>query len=672
MPHPPLAQALRRGFLPVFALLALQSAAVVAQTPSPTTADGAVVLPAVSVTGAKRPQDPMSVDGTLETAEPEILRARGIASIDQLDRVFPDLHIRPRSARAYANLTMRGQTSSDFYSPSVLVLVDGLPQDFSLAGQLMPMQLERVEALYGPQGTLYGAGAVGGVLNIVTRRPDDLFRASAMAGISNRRREAGVLLNTPLVPGALFADLALQTRQELGRYQQMSGSDDVGGSRDYTGSLRLRYAPEGSPWDIMLSAARGIQRSTEEQYALANSRVALPFDSHYRLATTSLGLNASYDLGGMTIAWITGWQDRDFDRTIQGYYTPETQRTFSQELRLATTPGQGRAVDFVTGLYYQDVEFERRMPGQVSRQTLRSYAAYGEATWHITSRLDLTAGLRADTIDTTAEAHGFVPLRGSRNDSALSPKLSLGYRLTEALRLFALYSSGFKSGGFTRTVTPYNFAYDFARARTDNLEAGMRARLLDGRLEASASGYYAYTHGYQTFVGTQPVQYLQNVGDVESYGFDARLTAYATPALRLSAGLGLNHAEFVRYRDPTGQGQDNKGRRPAYAPAVTAQGEMAYTFALPRETGELVPHVGVTHVGRTWFDESNSVGQAAYTLLDAGISWNHPSGWGVHVYGANLTDKRYASYGFATGTPLGNAYQLGAGREVGFRVTASF
>lgn len=637
----------------------------------------ALRLPELVITGGKRDLDPMRLDGTLHSAGPESLTPRGITSLEEVDRVFPGLLIRPRSSIAYGNITLRGQTSADFYNPSVQLLVDGLPQDFALLGQLLPMQLDRVDALYGPQGTLYGAGAVGGVLNVITRRPDDTLRLGGEFGYSNRQRDAGALASGPLIPGTLYGDIALRWRERFGNYHPPAGgNDDYGGTRDLMGQVRLRYAPTGSPWDVMLNAGRSVTHSSEEQFVLGEdgirSRRAAPFDSHYRLATTSLGLNASYDLGGAVITTLTGWQDRELDRTIFGSHTPETQRSFTQELRLASSPGGGQAIDYVAGLWFQNLEFERRIPGQVSRQTIRSYAGFGEATWHITDRLDLTGGLRFDIFRTEASANGFIALSDTRDETALSPKIALGYLLTDEIRLYALYSSGFKPGGFTRTVTPLNFAFTYGRARTDNVEAGIRVRLPDGRLEASAAVYYAYTHGYQAFVGTQPIQYLQNVGDVRSAGFDVRLTARPVEGLRIDAGLSLNDAEYVRYRDPTGQGQDFKGNRPAYAPRVTAGLDVSYTLQLPREAGQLVPRFGLTYVGRTYFDESNTVGQGAYTLLDASLSWVVNPNLTATLYGNNLGDRRYATYGFFGGPGIGNAYQLGTGREVGLRVAATF
>ncbi|WP_187830021.1 TonB-dependent receptor [Siccirubricoccus phaeus] len=636
-----------------------------------------IALPELVVTGTKRAQDPMRVNGTLEAVEAEDLAARNLRSIDSLQRIFPDLTVQPRSGRIYSNVTMRGQTSSDFYNPSVQLLVDGLPQDFSLFGQLLPVQVERVEALYGPQGTLYGAGAVGGVLNVVTRRPDDTFRIGGSASYSSRQRDTGVLLNTPIVPGALYADLSLNWREQFGNYRAPQGDDAFGGTRDIGVQGRLRYAPAGSPWDIMVTALHNVVHSAEEQFVLGDagmrSRRVVPFDSHYRLRTDSYGLIASYDLGGAVVSALTGYQDRDLDRTIQGFHTPETQRSFNQELRIASTRGALRSLDYVAGLYFQNLDFTRRVPRslQTSSQTIRSYAGYGELTWHVTDRLDLTAGLRVDRIETEAKAEGFINFRQNRDDTAVTPKVAVGYQITEGLRAFALYSTGFKPGGFTRTVSALNASFAYGTANTDNFEIGLRGLLDEGRYEFSISGYYSYTDGYQAFVGAQPSQYLQNVGDVRSYGLDARVTARPFPGARITGALGLNDAHYARYRDPTGQGQDFKNNRPAYAPPVTASAEASYAIDLPGTAGQLIPFVALTYVGRTWFDEANTVGQGSYTLVDAGLSWVLNPNLRADFYANNLGDKRYATYGFSGG-PLGNFYQLGTGRDVGLRLTANF
>ncbi|MGO4831251.1 TonB-dependent receptor, partial [Rhizobiaceae sp. 2RAB30] len=423
----------------------------------------ATVLEAIVVTATKRVQEAFEVAGTVATAGADELRERSIVSTGQLDQVFVDTSIKPRSSRAYTNVTIRGQSSVDFYNPSVQLYVDGLPQDPATFSQLLPAGLESVELLYGPQGTLYGRGAIGGVVNIVTRKPDNDFRVEGTGTLQTTGGDGNLLLNVPIVVGVLFGDAALTFRREADEYTVLGTGADIGGTTDWNGRLRMRYAPEDSPLDIMVTAQRGKIDSTEEQFvmeAMFEDRIALPVPSSYELDTTSFGINASYDLGFATIVALTGYQDRDLDRTIFGSYTPETQKTFNQELRIASNPDQGNALDYVVGLYGQRLDFERRIPsaGMASQQTIDSYAAFADLTWHATDSFDVSPGLRFDYERAEAQALGGVHLNDDASFTAVSPKLGVSYAVSDDWRVYALYSTGFKAGGFTRNVTPANIA----------------------------------------------------------------------------------------------------------------------------------------------------------------------------------------------------------------------
>lgn len=648
-------------------------------TPHPAAAQsrGVTRLDPIMVESTKRAENPFDVSGSIQAATQDELQQRNITTVDQIDRMFPDVNIRPRSSRAYSNITIRGQSSVDFYNPTAQLYVDGLPQDQTSFGQILPQALERVEVLYGPQGTLYGRGAVGGVVNIVTRKPDNELRGAATFDVGNGLIQPSMYFNVPLVRDTLYGDLALTHRHEPPDYKTLLTNVPIGTTQDSAGRVRLRYAPAGGRLDVMVSAARDDLRSEEEQFVpkpLLAQRLAYPVPSFYRLQTSSYGINASYDLGPAKITSLTGYQDRFLDRTIFGSYTPESQDTFSQELRVASNPGKGNIVDYVVGAYFQHLDFERRVPAafQTSRQTIKSYAGFGEATWHVTDRLDLTAGIRYDHEEAEANAVGAVTLAGTKPSSAPSPKAAVGYRLTDDLRVYALYSTGFKAGGFTRNVTPQNIAFTYDPQTTRNYEIGAKYRTPDGRFELSAAGYYSYTSDYQLFIGLQPFQYLQNVGEVESRGFDINAKARVTDNLRLTAGAGFNRTIFTKYSNPATPGVSLVGNVVPYAPPVTVNVGADYLIELPNGYGQLVPSVTVSHVGRTFFDETNTVGQGAYTLVDAGLSWKPSGKVSADLYVRNITDQLYSVYGFNGGPFLGELYQLGRGRTVGGRLSVTF
>lgn len=644
----------------------------VAQTADPAGMDRVVV------TAAKRPQLLGELDGLVLLATGAALEPRGFQGVEQLDRVAADLSVRSRSTRAFANATIRGQSSVDFYNSSVQLHVDGLPQDQALFFQLLPVDLERVEILYGPQGTLYGRGAVGGVINIITRRPGDEFRVEAVGAVTELGETGQAVAAVPIVPGALYADALYAARREKGELTGMTTGARLGGANTEAGRFRLRYAPVGGALDVMLSYQHSVTRSGEEYFTpepVFDQRLVVEVPSHYRLRTDSYSLTASYDFGPVVLTALTGYQDRDFDRTIFATWRPETQKTFSQEVRLASAADPGRRAHYVAGLYYEELRFVGGLPAAslTAEQDIRTLAAFGELTWRMTDRLDITPGLRVTNERTHAEAAlGPMAIENRVDATSLLPKLAVGFQASEAVRLYGQFSTGFKGGGFTRAVTPATIAFSYDPQHSYNYELGARARSADGRIEASIAAYYVVSTDFQLSVGPVNGMYLQNVGTAKSRGLNLNARAEPLDGLALTLSASLNDSWFSRYDNPANPGVDFTGNKLPYAPSGMLNASLQYRFDLPGGLGTLTPHAGASVIGRTWFDEANSIAQGTYTLFDAGISWDAGRGVRLDLYGDNLGDKRYATYGFDGGPGIGNAYQLGRGRELGARLRASF
>ncbi|WP_110968664.1 TonB-dependent receptor [Pseudomonas huaxiensis] len=663
-------------FLPYpLSLLAL-ALAIPAQADD--TTSPALELPAVTVKATKRDQQLQDIAGAADVATADEILPRGLRRVDQLDRVFTDVHIRQRSSRAFDNFTIRGQSSPDFYNPAAQLLVDGLPQDQALLSQLLPQGLEQVEILYGPQGTLYGRGAVGGVINVVTRKPDDQARFDASLDANKRGQGMQLMASGPLVPGALFGDIAVGTSDTRGELENMNTGSRLGDHDNSNGRARLRYAPTDSPLDVMVSASRDVTHSDEEYFVVdgdKDARRVLPMESNYRLATNSYGLHVDYALGSMVLSALTGYQTRDNERTVFGSYTPEQQRTISQELRLASRKEPGKAVDFVTGLYAEDLDFKRQIPAYAldSHQDIRSYAAYGELTWHATERLDITPGIRIEQQRTDVDTRfATLAMDNDKRDNATSPKLGINYKLTDDVSVYALYSTGFKAGGFTRAVTPQNIDFAYSPQKARNYEVGFKANLFDGSLELAGAAYQMRIKDYQLSVGPVQGQYLQNVGDARTRGASLTAKWQATEALRIKAGVAMNKSEFSHYQDPTGSSSnDLSGNILPYAPRSTANLAAEYAFNLDNGMA-LVPHIGLSYIGKTYFDEANNLVQGGYSLLDAGLSWQVNRNLSTDFYVDNLADKTYAVYAFDAGAPIGTAYQVGEGRLAGVRLNLSF
>lgn len=668
--------------------LLLWALPAVAQT-TPATTPAASVAPvgaseplrldAIAVTANKRPQRLAEVDGAVAVRTAEDLEQAHVTKVEDLERVFPGLLIRSRGNGAYANVTVRGISSPDYYNPAVQVYVDGVAQDQAYFTQEL-VDVERVELLRGPQGTLYGRGAHGGVLNIVTRKPAGRPAAALSGTVSNQDRTVEAIAGLALVPGMLYGDVAVHLRDRLGSIDDTAGlGSDIDDGTTWVGRARLRYAPVGGPLDVMATVQRERLRSHEELYVKESSLKDRAVNSVTEgglplldRTVNSFGLTGSYDFGGAVLTSVTSFQKRTMTRRIFGSDTPEDQRAVSEELRLAW--GGAGPVSGVIGGFVQDTDFTRREPGypgymgeSVNGVDSRSYAVFGEITYTITPTVDVTGGLRwsreESSIDYRRSAPGGYGFSADASFGNVSPKLAFGWQVTPDHRLFALVSRGFKPGGFNHTVSSVADAVAYKSETSTNIEAGWRGALLPGILEGGAAVYWIRSNDKQIYVGPVGMQVLRNAGEAESKGIELDLRATPLDGLTLDAGATVGRSEFTDSRDPqTGVRYD--GKRVPYAPDTTLRLSARYVIPQTGIPGELSLRGGGRFYARTSFDEANSLQQAGYTLFDASVDLALDNGMSLSVFGDNLTDKVYrtSSFRFGAGDVRST---VGQGRLVG-------
>lgn len=640
-------------------------------------------LDSISVTANKRPQRLAEVDGAVAVRTAEDLEQAHVSKVEDLERVFPGLLIRSRGNSAYANVTVRGISSPDYYNPAVQVYVDGVAQDQAYFTQEM-VDVERVELLRGPQGTLYGRGAHGGVLNIVTRKPDDRNMATLSGTISSQDRTVQAIAGLALVPGMLYGDVALQLGDRLGSIDDSGGPGSMMGSNiddgtSWAGRARLRYAPVGGPLDVMATIQRERLRSHEEFYVreanLKDRIVNTATDGGLPLldrVVNSFGLTASYDFGGAVLTSVTSLQKRTMTRDIFGNATPEDQRSLSEELRL--TWGGAGPLSGVVGGFFQDTDFTRRDPGypgymgpSVNAVGSRSYAAFGEVTYKITPTVDVTGGLRWSREESSINYQRGMPggygFSANASFGNISPKLALGWQVTPDHRLYALASQGFKPGGFNHTVSSPADGVAYKSETSTNIEAGWRGVLVPGILEGGTAVYWIHANDKQIYVGPVGMQVLRNAGKAQSKGIELDVQATPVDGLTVDAGVTIGRSEFTDSRDPqTGASYD--GKRVPYAPDTTLRLSARYVIPQTGIPGELSLRGGGRYYSRTYFDEANSLQQAGYMLFDASVDLALDNGMSLSVFGDNLTDRTYRTSSFLFGA--GDVRStVGQGRVIG-------
>ena len=161
------------------------------------------------------------------------------------------------------------------------------------------------------------------------------------------------------------------------------------------------------------------------------------------------------------------------------------------------------------------------------------------------------------------------------------------------------------------------------------------------------------------------MQYLQNVGTVQARGADLKIQAYLSPKWQITGMVAYNDSVFARSTQTT----HVTGDKVPLVPAFLAHEDISYTTYLSGG-GYFKARTGFDWIGKTFFDQSNTVSQNGYGLLNAEMIWAKDDHFKVILYGENLTNKNYAVYGFPFGS-FGNVYQLALGRTIGLRMQVS-
>lgn len=649
-------------------------------------ADSTLTLPELQVTASKRVQAQNQTDLALSVATADDLQQANVYRSGELERVFPELLTRNTGADLFPSLSLRGISSSDPYNGPVGIYVDGVPQYLGTFNQEL-LDIEQIELLKGPQGTLYGRNAHAGALNISTRQPGETPEASLQSRYSNLHRQVAASGSAPLLSERLYLQGALYhdaTDGELTRSAHHGDSDNGGGrvgllfkaSEDL--SLRLAYA-------------RDKLRSYNEQYladaTLGQRRASVPLmESVYTRRVESSSATLDWSLNDRwRLTAISALQNYRHERLFGdlGFLWPETQRTVSQELRLATQ-GSERAWDLVGGLYWQNSKSDsRRVPdgaaplsglyGQADSHIENTEkAVFGEFTWHLAPRWDLTLGARhsQEKAETRYVQQGaaYTPgfeYRGDDTFSSTTPKLALGFQATPDTRLYASVSKGFKAGGYNRigAITPDAVAY--SPEKSLNMELGVKASLLDKRVWLNGALYRIDIDDVQQFIGDAGTgtQSLANIGKARSEGAELSLDWQASDATHVKLAGTLNRNRML---DSVRQ-----GNHLTYTPQRTLRVAVDHSLFFAGLPGELRPGVGLSYTGKHYFDVDNQVAQSGYSLIDARLAWLPQPDLELALYGNNLGDKLYRTYAYQSG-PGQQFAQPGAGRELGLSVKAAF
>lgn len=652
-----------------------------------------MALEEVLVTAQKRVESLQDTPIAIAAFNQDALTTIGVTDLTDLRGNAPSLSISSFAAdRAAPLVFIRGMGSIDVQTTKDAAV--GMYLDGVLLGRASGMaadiaDLERIEVLRGPQGTLYGRNTTGGAINFITSKPGDELdvRLKVSAGnysFLDTRLSANIPVTESLFIKAAYMhaerDGWVENRASL--LDQIDYYEDDKGAGNFalrwlpSDNLTIDYAYDFSNMDYGntfyqitegLSVSR--QEKSDQNFGMAPSESNV--EGH--------NLTLAWELESVTLKSITGYRELEnsLNQNYIGNFYQENQvdqEQFSQEFQAVGSLGD--RFEYVTGVYYYDEESDEAQqtnmtpwfgfiwPGvsgydawSVSAKST-SLAVYGQGSWKpdvLENRLRLTLGMRYTEDEREAEKSYLrdlftgptVPplvLVGDNDFSDFSPSLTAEYAFSDDVNGYAKWSTGYRAGGFNTRSTVAAFGEGFDQEDVTSYELGMKSDLWNNRLRLNMAVYYNDFEDLQIDQVRPGIIFTDtlNSGDATVTGAEIEVTALLAEGLTLDAFYAYMDAEFDEYLDNDVDLADIK--QMPYAPKN--QSKVALKYVLPVSYGEYSFDMDYQYQGKTYSGPNNDTDNASYYLWNAraqlaGISLGSTAELTLAAWGRNLGDEEY-------------------------------
>ncbi|NQD37865.1 TonB-dependent receptor [Permianibacter sp. IMCC34836] len=631
---------------------------------------------------AERIQDvPVAVTAISE----QKLGDMGAQTIADIERIVPNLTINAsRATNSTITAYLRGVGQNDplwGYEPGVGVYIDDVYMARPQGGVLDLLDIQRVEVLRGPQGTLYGKNTIGGAIKYITRELPDYTRGYVEAAVgAYNQRDVKFGFSTPVVDDKFYVGVsgAKLNRDGFGEVVGDSpyAGDDMSDKDITAGRINLTWKPTEN-LSVKLVAddiqddsnARGGQRLTVSGSSAGYPTVYQPLDDRYdsrqNLDPDRTEVNTSGQ--ALTITWDISddWQfksvtakrkgdtlsDIDFDQLnrptfdVLAVYEDEQK---SQEFQLTHA---GEKLDFVSGIYLFDGDacgafLNVLAHAGISQETsgcvnTKSQSIYAQGSYKLSDRWSLTLGGRSDKDEKDADVRlrRFLGLddsgtvlfdggfSGDETFNEFSPHIGADFKINSDMMVYASYSHGFKSGGFNmrgNILVDPDAGKPFDPETVDTLELGLKGSWFDNRL----TGYFAlFTQDYQdkqvtvgTTVGITPVQRVLNAADATADGFELEMNAKLTDALSLNIVYGYLDAQYDKFIAAVTPGgvETDIADTAQFINAPEQQYSVGLSYDMDLSFGQLLLAADYAYRDDTYiFETPTAVDQKAYSLYNA-------------------------------------------------------
>lgn len=691
----------------VFVLMALIAFSAKAQNQTTQDTIKHYQLDDIEIKSPKYNRNVFEIPAAASLVPERLIETNRVVNLTDISSVIPNFFMPDYGSKLTSPVYIRG-VGNRINTPSVGLYVDGIPYFEKAAFNFDFYDIERIEVLRGPQGTLYGRNAMGGLINVISNKPGDTRESFAAVDYGNFSQfNAQVSHNQP-ISKSVSARADINVRNNDGFYTNEFNGEGVDAIESYSGRLKLAFQPSDK-----FSATGNIQYEDSKQvgypYALFDDDENEAGDINYNRESIydrkmlSTGLNLQYNAENFIIRAVSSFQSLNDDQEVDQDFTPadlyfvtqdQKMKMMAQEINIESNVNE--TYDWLFGAFAFKQLLDKTVYFEMGEDQLANlpFTEYwytknydntnsGIAFFHQSTLkfggLSVSAGIRADYEKATL---GYVYDRSINGnlgnveefDSEMDffeilPKIAVKYSISEYFVPYATIAKGYNSGGFNSTFEREEDR-SFEPERSWNYEAGIKAKWLQQRIYANLAFFYIDWTNQQVYqtVPSGTGSMLTNAGKSESKGMEFEMKALPAKNLETWVAFGYNEAKFIEY--VKNENEDYSGNYLPYVPRFSFNVGGNYSVDVQKNWLDKI-RLNLTYngFGKHFWKETNEAYQDYYGLLSSRISFERK-----HVtlafWGKNLLNTEYNSFYFQA---LGNSYaQIGKPATMGVNLKVAF
>jgi len=633
-------------------------------------------LDTVTVTAQKVEEDLQEVPIAISVLDEFDIEDNNIKSISDITSYIPNFQQFSTGSPSSFIPSIRGVTSdiTSLSSTGVGTYIDGISYTNNRGNNMILDDISSIEVLRGPQGTLYGKNAYGGVINITTKKPNNETRRKISTSFGeDNKREYNANISGPIIQDKFYAGFSIRHYEKDGyiKNEYLNKYEDYAKNDSY--KLNLRTTPTDN-LDISListyfkrdDGAFTMTPRSSENVRVTNSDL----EGFTESTSTTYALNISYTMNDFDFTSVSTYKDYSDDRAADFDYTANSSKqrhsdnndgdvkNYSQEFRLN---GEKDRFKWLAGIYLekQEQDLYATTNSAITRDNsidTQSLGIFVNGDYSLEDNIVLTAGLRYDKDEVEIDDH-LSTYNDEKSYSELSPKVGLKYIVDTNFMTYLTISKGYKAGGF-HAQAPADLR-EFDKETMWNYELGMKTQSLDNRLTLNLAAFYMDIEDMQVTSNiTGFTSYLSNAATATSKGIEIETNYQLNDNLNIFANLGYAQTKFDKFKDNLGDYSNN------YNPLAPK-----YNYSIGakyRDDRGIYGQIDFNGQSSFYADKANTFKNSGYTIANTKIGYETDN-YDIYLYCNNITDRRYdidGFYGFFT--------VVSPPRETGIQLTYRF